>query len=280
MIGLISDTHMPLRCQELPPVVFDVFAGADLIVHAGDVGELWVLDQLSTIAPVIAVQGNDESAQAKTALPFLQTFFAGGRRVVVTHGHYADNREEMIQRGFDDWQPKLSRWASFGKQHDAQVVIYGHTHIPMVKQYDGVWLVNPGAIASAGLGVRQTLRTIARLDFAGDGSPLVEHLNVDQPGHQEFPVVDWDAGFKVALNQVSESLLEPDLANRVQWLREEVYPLAPSAVVAALLPLAQECWNRQRDTIAVADVVHVVKAHQIEPVLAKFRESDVFNRYL
>jgi putative phosphoesterase len=56
-IGLISDTHMPQRCAALPDAVFDALKGVDLILHAGDVGELWVLDHLSTIAPVVAVHG-------------------------------------------------------------------------------------------------------------------------------------------------------------------------------------------------------------------------------
>ena len=52
-VGLVSDTHMPERCAELPPSLFDVLAGVDLLLHAGDVGELWVLERLSAIAPVV-----------------------------------------------------------------------------------------------------------------------------------------------------------------------------------------------------------------------------------
>ncbi|MCA9947118.1 MAG: metallophosphoesterase family protein, partial [Anaerolineales bacterium] len=59
-IGLISDTHMPQRWAQLPPVLTQIFANVNMIFHAGDVGELWVLDELSQIAPVIAVHGNDE----------------------------------------------------------------------------------------------------------------------------------------------------------------------------------------------------------------------------
>ena len=62
-IGLISDTHMPERWPRLPSCIFSLFDGVDLILHAGDVGELWVLDELSLIAPVIAVHGNDDTEQ-------------------------------------------------------------------------------------------------------------------------------------------------------------------------------------------------------------------------
>ncbi|MBC8074637.1 MAG: hypothetical protein H7Y32_01055, partial [Chloroflexales bacterium] len=48
-IGLVSDTHMPQRCAALPPALFAALRGVDLLLHAGDVGELWVLDQLSAL---------------------------------------------------------------------------------------------------------------------------------------------------------------------------------------------------------------------------------------
>jgi hypothetical protein len=60
-IGLFSDIHMAQRCTALPPSVPAVLRDADVIVHAGDVGELWVMDRLSAIAPVIAVHGNDDT---------------------------------------------------------------------------------------------------------------------------------------------------------------------------------------------------------------------------
>ena len=53
--------------EALPASLLDIFAGVDLILHAGDIGELWVLDELSHIAPVVAVHGNDETAEATEA---------------------------------------------------------------------------------------------------------------------------------------------------------------------------------------------------------------------
>src|SRR5215468_1784844 len=79
-IGLISDTHMPQRCAALPRTLADVFAGVDLILHAGDLGELWVLDLLSQFAPLVAVHGNDETADAQRELPYQQVITVGGQR--------------------------------------------------------------------------------------------------------------------------------------------------------------------------------------------------------
>ena len=57
-IGVLSDTHVPHAFPVLPPKVFEVFAGADLILHAGDIVSLDVLTELEAIAPVEAVAGN------------------------------------------------------------------------------------------------------------------------------------------------------------------------------------------------------------------------------
>src|SRR5579859_3759727 len=59
-IGLISDTHIPEACERLPERVFEVFAGIDLVMHAGDIYINRVLDELAQIAPVIAALGNGD----------------------------------------------------------------------------------------------------------------------------------------------------------------------------------------------------------------------------
>ena len=104
-LGLISDTHMPQRCAALPQVLADVFRGVDLFLHAGDVGELWVLDQLSAIAPVIAVHGNDDTVDAQRELPYQQIITIGGQRLLLYHSHHPDHDQEMAMRQDDRWQP-------------------------------------------------------------------------------------------------------------------------------------------------------------------------------
>src|SRR5579859_7066991 len=158
-LGLISDTHMPQRCDALPGVLNDLFCGVDLILHAGDVGELWVLDQLSAIAPVIAVHGNDETPDAQRELPYQQVIMIGGQRIVLCHSHHPDRATEMSLREDDMWQPKLERLLDFGRRPAATIVVFGHSHISMTYTQDKILLVNPGAIASGSAVARQLRKT-------------------------------------------------------------------------------------------------------------------------
>lgn len=197
-IGLVSDTHMPARCATLPDAIFEALRGVDLLLHAGDVGELWVLDRLSTIAPVIAVHGNDETAEARRELPYQQVIVAGGARILLTHAHYPDRAEEMDARKGDAWEPKLARRAAMGRSAGAQVIVFGHTHIPMAVEHDGVLLVNPGAIASPNFTSRQRVQCVAILTIRDDGAPFVTHVDLAHPDEAFAPRIDWQAGFRAA----------------------------------------------------------------------------------
>ncbi|MHB8645078.1 MAG: metallophosphoesterase family protein [Thermomicrobiales bacterium] len=206
-IGLISDTHMPERCASLPPAVFAVLRGVDIVLHAGDVGELWVLDRLSAIAPVIAVHGNDETAEAQQALAYQQLVVAGGTRILLTHAHYPDRADEMKSRENDDWLPKLARRAAIGQQARARVVVFGHTHVPMVVEHDGVLLVNPGALAAPNPVSRQTVQSVTILFIRDDSTPYVTHVDLAHPDLPFIPRIDWQAGFRAAHAQFTAPLI-------------------------------------------------------------------------
>ena len=129
-VGLISDTHMPERCAALPPSLFEVLRGVDLLLHAGDMGELWVLERLSAIAPLVAVHGNDDTPDATRELPYQQLVAVGGVRILLWHSHYRDQAQEMASRRTDDWYVRLARWAERGRWAGARIVVFGHAHIP------------------------------------------------------------------------------------------------------------------------------------------------------
>ncbi len=255
-IGLISDTHMPDRWTTLPPAVFDLFQGVDLILHAGDVGELWVLERLARVAPVIAVHGNDEPAEETVrTLPARQIVHAAERRILLMHGHHPDRDEEMRQRKDDAWHPKLARWADLGRQVGASVVIYGHTHIPLAASVDDVWVINPGAIASGSYLTRQRLQTVARLTLNGKDAPAVTYFDVNAPERPLTFPVDLEAGFRAALHRVSASLITPELEAQRRWVLEELYPLAPGPLLDVLRRLMFRCLAEEQAVYGADDVL-------------------------
>jgi putative phosphoesterase len=125
-LGVISDTHGLLR-----PEVFDVFEGVDHILHAGDVGPLELLDELATIAPVTAVYGNTDGMDVRARLPRVARIELDGFRIVVTHGDQFGRgvTADILQRSYPQ----------------ADIIIYGHSHLPLLELADVVVTVmNPG----------------------------------------------------------------------------------------------------------------------------------------
>ena len=142
VIGLISDTHGLLR-----PPVHGALAGVSLILHAGDVGGDEILDELATIAPVVAVYGNtDPPGHPRLAAAIEREI--GGLRVHVSHGH---------EVGSPTPQKLLAKYS-------ADVIVYGHTHKQLVTRADGRLVVNPGAAGPKRFDVKPS---VARLTIAG-----------------------------------------------------------------------------------------------------------------
>jgi uncharacterized protein len=119
-VGLISDTHGLLR-----PAALDTLRGADLIVHAGDVGDAAVLDTLRAMAPVTAVRGNVDQGAWAAALPETATVTVGGIVLYVLHD-IAALRLDVRQAQVD-------------------VVVFGHSHRSSVERRNEVLFVNPGS---------------------------------------------------------------------------------------------------------------------------------------
>lgn len=146
-VGLISDTHGLIR-----PEVHQALEGVELILHAGDVGGDEILDELSVIAPVHAVSGNtDEPGNPRLRASIDMTI--DGVRIHVSHGH---------ELGVPKPEKLLTRYA-------ADVIVYGHTHSPLVVKADGRLVVNPGAAGPARFDFKPS---VAVLEIA-DGKPEV-----------------------------------------------------------------------------------------------------------
>lgn len=124
-IGLVSDTHGLLRNE-----LYALFEDVDEILHAGDVGDPAILDELGVIAPVRAVVGNVDGGDLGPGVPEEQTLERLGHKLAIIHGH--------------QWgSPKVEHLV--GRYPDYSVVVYGHTHEPLVRREEGVLVVNPGS---------------------------------------------------------------------------------------------------------------------------------------
>jgi putative phosphoesterase len=124
-IGLVSDTHGLLRNE-----IYAAFDGVDEIFHAGDVGDPSILTELEVIAPVQAVYGNVDGWDLREHLPETVEVERLGHRIAVVHGHqWGSPRAEDLVDAYPDFS----------------VIIYGHTHQPLVEAGSGVLVVNPGS---------------------------------------------------------------------------------------------------------------------------------------
>lgn len=124
-LGIIADTHGLLR-----PEVFDVFAEVDLILHAGDIGSLDLLTELEALAPVLAVYGNCDGGEIRARVPQVVERRIEGLDVVLTHGDQLGSPSPVALHRL---------WP------EADVIIFGHTHRPLLTTIDVVRTVmNPG----------------------------------------------------------------------------------------------------------------------------------------
>lgn len=130
-LGLIADTH-----GRLPSSVLDYFSGVELILHAGDIGSLGVLDELAKAAPVVAVVGNMDRPPLTASHPVHRFVEAEGITILLVHR-----------------PPSLREVESMACQEAVQavhVVVHGHTHQRRLEERQGILFVNPGAAGGPG----------------------------------------------------------------------------------------------------------------------------------
>jgi putative phosphoesterase len=140
IIGLIADTHGLLRPESLAAL-----AGVDAILHAGDVGGTHVLEALQAVAPVHAVSGNTDVG-TPGLVPRLDLVF-DGTSVHVSHGHELGSPTPL----------------RLVERYDADVIVFGHTHRPLIERIGRQLVVNPGAAGPARFHLTPS---VARLSIA------------------------------------------------------------------------------------------------------------------
>ncbi len=131
-IGVISDTHVPVYAPRVPEKLLRGLEGVDLILHAGDIVELGVLDELRQIADTQAVCGNMDPADVRAHLPGRRVVAVAGRRIGLVHG----SGPPFGLTG---------RVAEVFCREGVDMIVFGHSHRPWAGQAEGVAMFNPGS---------------------------------------------------------------------------------------------------------------------------------------
>jgi len=131
LVGLISDTHIPAKAKTVPKKIFEVFDGVSLILHAGDLTQLSVVDELKQLAPVVAVCGNMDGYKVREKLPRINSVKVYKWKIGAIHD------PGIFMR--------MKKMKTIAKENDFSVLVFGHTHRPSLKREEGIIFVNPGS---------------------------------------------------------------------------------------------------------------------------------------
>jgi len=131
LVGLISDTHIPAKAKAVPKKIFEVFDGVSFILHAGDLTQLSVVDELKQLAPVVAVCGNMDQDDVGKRLPKMDSVKVYKWKIGIIH-----NPGVL-------WGAKGMK--TIAKRNNFDVLIFGHSHRPSLKREEGILFVNPGS---------------------------------------------------------------------------------------------------------------------------------------
>ena len=132
-ILVLSDTHMPRMAKHPPRPLADALEQAELILHAGDFVTGGALAILERFAPVIGVAGNNDDEAIRARFPTRRLLEWRGFRLGLLHGHEGRGRTTP-DRAFEAF-----------RADEVDAVIFGHSHIPLREERDGVLLFNPGS---------------------------------------------------------------------------------------------------------------------------------------
>lgn len=132
-IGVIADTHIPDRAKEIPEKILEDFKKVDMVIHAGDLVDLSVIDELKSVcADVRAVWGNMDPHEVRARLPEKEIIQAGNYKIGLIHGYGSPAKLMELAAGI------------FKNDH-VDIIIFGHAHSPVNEKKEGVIYFNPGS---------------------------------------------------------------------------------------------------------------------------------------
>lgn len=130
-IGVISDTHIPERAQDIPQEIYSAFKDVDLILHAGDLLTLDVIKSLEKICPVKAVYGNMDSPQIRKALKEKEIIEVNNFKIGLIHGRGGPSG--LVSFAKEAFKDKMD------------IIVFGHSHRPLNEKISNILFFNPGS---------------------------------------------------------------------------------------------------------------------------------------
>lgn len=136
-VVLTGDTHLPRFGRVLPSPLVAGLRDAQLVLHAGDITQPFVLELLGEHAPVVAVAGNNDPPELLRVLGQRRVVEVEETRLGLTHGHLGPGRTTR-DRALRAFPPETD-------DSGVDAVCFGHSHVPLVERVGGRWLLNPGS---------------------------------------------------------------------------------------------------------------------------------------
>ncbi|MCQ6560096.1 metallophosphoesterase family protein [Paenibacillus mendelii] len=133
-IIVVADTHMPRMAKKLPDRLLWELRDADTVIHAGDWTQLSIYEELAAHAPTVGVAGNNDGPGIIKLFGYRKQLEFEGHQIGIVHGHGTGKRINTEQRALDSF-----------KGTSVDVILFGHSHIPLQKRVGSVLLFNPGS---------------------------------------------------------------------------------------------------------------------------------------
>lgn len=167
-IGIIADTH-----GYVDPEVSNIFEGVDLILHAGDVGDAKVIEELEKISPVIAISGNHEDDET-AKLDWIKTVEVGEIKIALTHRFFPLTMQDIVPMP-DGWQHTMG-------VDNVRVMVFGHSHEPFTSDDGKIMYYNSGY---SGPDMTEPLRTVGIITVEGKNVEAITYF-LSKPPRTEY----------------------------------------------------------------------------------------------
>jgi putative phosphoesterase len=134
-VGIISDTHISKDYYRARYLLENYFKDVDIIIHAGDYTNEKVIEVIKDYKDFIGVSGNVDNDSVKELLKEKEIITLEGYRIGIYHGH--GNGGTTLERAYNTFE-----------NDRIDIVIFGHSHQPLVKTKKGILMLNPGSLTS------------------------------------------------------------------------------------------------------------------------------------